>query len=261
MGGSLAVFKLINPDKEKLMKGLNSNPQHTFSDFDLADSLGQSRSKLKFRNYDEKNNRISYSATHYSETIKSQIRFFLDDIEGLSLNLDESRDPLTRGTHTVNSYQQVDFFDVVIDLNSEEMFVFVNKKVAHNFMRRFKRRNIINYEKIYFNMDRVENIPDLADIWGLWEKSCGRCKSKAYFGTEVHKLDEVNKNKVTSYNVNLEYDDGVVVNLSIMIDCRLSSTSKVIANDELFDIYHLLKKQLGITNTTEDFTEVFEEEP
>lgn len=109
-------------------------------------------------------------------------------------------------------------------------------------------------------MDKIENIPDLANIWGLWENSAGRCKKKAYFGTEVHKLEEVDKEQVTSYNVNLEYDDGIVVNLSIMIDCRLSSTSKIITNNELLDTYHLVKEHLGVSNITDNFIEVSEEE-
>ena len=54
MGGSLSVFKLINPSKEKLIKNeLNSKPQHTFSDLYLSNSLGDSRSLLKFIEYDE----------------------------------------------------------------------------------------------------------------------------------------------------------------------------------------------------------------
>lgn len=148
MAGSLAVFKLINPDKEKLMKkGQNSNPQQNFADFDWSDSLGQSRSKLLFRNYDVDHDRIYYSATHYSETIKSPIRFFLDDIEGIFSNPDLNIENLPRGTHTVNAYQAVDVFDVAIDLKSEEIFIFVNKKVANNFMKRFKKSGLFNYEK------------------------------------------------------------------------------------------------------------------
>ena len=261
MTGSLAVFKLINPDREKLMKKENdSKPQYNFADFDLSDSLGQSRSKLIFRNYDAEHDRIYYSATHYSETIKSPVRFFLDDIEGIFSNTNLNIENLPRGTHTVNSYQAVDIFDVAIDLKVEEIFVFVNKRVANNFMKRFKKSGFFNYEKIFFDMDKIENIPDLSNIWGLWENSTGRCKKKAYFGTEVHKHEEVDKKKVTAYNVNLEYDDGTVVNLSIMIDCRLSSTSKIITNDELFDTYQLVKEHLGFSDVTDRFIEVFEEE-
>ncbi len=75
MGGSLAVFKLISSNKEKFMKGHNSSPQFAFSDSDLSDSL-DNLSKLRFRNYVAQNYRISYSAIHYSEKLKSQIRLF-----------------------------------------------------------------------------------------------------------------------------------------------------------------------------------------
>jgi hypothetical protein len=261
MTGSLAVYRLISPDKEKLMKKTHdSNPQHNFPDFDFFDSLGQSRSKLIFRNYDVENDRFYYSATHYSETIKAPIRFFLDDIEDIFSSTEVHIEQIPRGTHIVNSYQSIDTFDVVIDFKTEEIFVFVNKKVANNFMKRFRKSGLFNYEKIFFDMEKVDNIPDLSNIWGLWEDSTGRCKKKAFFGTEVHKHEEVDKRKVTSYNVNLEYDDETVINLSIMIDCRLSSTSKIINNDELFETYRLVKESLGVSNITDKFIEVFEEE-
>ncbi len=261
MTGSLAVFKLINPDKDKLMKKVhNSIPQQNFADFDLSDSLGQSRSKIIFRDYDVEHDIAYYSAIHYSETIKSPIRFFLDDIEGIFSDPNVDIRNLPRGTHTVNSYQAIDTFDVAIDFKSEEIFVFINKRIANNFMKRFKKSGLLNYEKIYFNMEKIDNIPDLSNIWGVWENSTGRCKKKAYFGTEVHKHEEVDKKEVTSYNVNLEYDDGVVVNFSIMIDCRISSTSKRITNDGLLDAYHLVKEHLGISNVNNSVIEVFEEE-
>jgi len=159
----------------------------------------------------------------------------------------------------VEEYQEIHKFDVLIDLKSEEIFVFANKKIAAVFMRRFKKSEYMQYEKIYFDMSKIENIPELADIWGLWE-DCdgGRCKKKAYFGTEVHRLEELNKNMVTSYNVSYEYD-GEIVDLFILHDCRLSSKSKLITNAELFETYQAIKNQLSVSLNTDCIKEVFEE--
>lgn len=267
MSGSLAVFKLIKPDKEKLMKKeLNSIPQQTFSDLEFCDSLGQSRSILNFREYDEKTNRIHYVATHFTDTIKTPIRIFLDNIEDTFYGLTPTDiQNIHTGMKRVDEFQEIHKFDVVIDLNSEEIFVFANKKLANNFMNRFKKT--LPYERIFFDMSKIENIPELSNIWGLWEDCTGgRCKKKAYFGTEVHKLEGLNKKMVTSYNVKYEFDEEQDVDLFIMYDCRLSSRSRIIENAELFETYDAIKNHLSVSvsNLTdcvpELVTEVFEEE-
>lgn len=262
MGGSLAVFRLLKPDKEKLMeKELNSSSQCSFADLNLSDGLGYPKSVLRFRHYDNENDRIHYIATHYSDPINARIRIFLDSIEGVFDNLISTDiQNIPRGMHTVNQYQPMDEFEVVIDLRSEEIFVFINKKIANNFIKRFKKSGYLNLEKIYFNMRNIKNIPDLADVWGLWENSTGRVSKKAFFGTNVHEHEEVNMDNVTSYNVNYEYDGETIVNFFIMIDCRLSSTSKRITNAELFETYQVVKNNLGITNIANNIIEVFEEE-
>lgn len=262
MSGSLAVFKLIKPQKEKLMKKeVDSTPQQTFSDLELCDSLGQARSILNFRSYDNETQRVWYSTTHYTDTITTPIRIFLDNIEDTFYGLKPSEiQNIRTGMKRVDSYQEIHRFDVLIDFSSEEIFVFTNKKTAAVFMKRFKKSGIMQYEKIYFDMSKIDNIPELSDIWGLWE-DCdeGRCKKKAYFGTEVHKMEELNKNMVTSYNVSYEYE-GEIVDLFILHDCRLSSKSKHISNPELFETYQAVKNHLGVSFNTDCIKEVFEEE-
>jgi len=75
MSGSLAVFKLVKPDKKKLLrKELDSEPQRTlaelFENLELCDGLGQAKSILTFVSYDEENERIHYIATHYTDSIR-----------------------------------------------------------------------------------------------------------------------------------------------------------------------------------------------
>ena len=265
MSGSLAVFKIIHPNKEKLMKNeLNSNPQrelHEFADLHLSDNLGQERSILYFIKHDSENNRVHYKATHYTDTIKNPIRIYLDSLEDTFSGLEpDIIKVIQKGEKVIGEYQEIYKFDVLIDFKTEEIFIFTKKKIANSLMRRFHKSGHIDYEKTFFDMQKIENIPELLNIWGLWEDCQGKCKKKAYFGTAVHTLDELNKKNVTSYNVEYEIEEGNVVDLFIMGDCRLSSKSKLIGNDELFDTYKEIKKHLGTSGNRGDFIEVFQEE-
>jgi len=261
MGATLSVFKLINPNKEKLMKGVNSNPQLTFQDLDLKDELGEARSNLKFFDYDETNNKVKYNAIHYTETISNPIRVYLDDIEDSFSNIPkEIITQIKKGTKNIQEYQEIHKFEVIIDFKTNEVFVFANKKIANAFMRRFKRNGLIEYKKVYFNLSKVDDIPELANIWGCWESCQGKCKKKAYFGTEVNKIEGIKKEQVTSYNVEYEYDSDTIVDLFIAIECRISSKSSLMTNAELFRTYQELKKSLGADIKEDSSTEAFQEE-
>jgi len=260
MSASLCVFKLINPEIDKIKKGLNSKEQKSFADLDLVDEIGDSRSLLVFHNFDDKNNRVFYKATHYSDTISHPIRFFLDDIEETFGNVSkEVTEQITKGTKRVNEYQEIHKFDVIIDFNTNEIFIFSNKRIAHSFIRRFKKAKLVDYEKIYFDMTKIDTIPELSNIWGCWENCKGRCKKKAYFGTEVHKVDGIDKKNITSYNVEYEFDNETIVSLFVAIDCRISSNSPEVKNAELFTTYNTIKNSLGLLDKSE-IKETSEEE-
>lgn len=248
MGGSLAVFKLLRPNKSKLMKNeLDSNPQQTFYDLELTDGLGQARSVLHFLTYNKELSRASYKVTHFSDTIAHKIRVYIDPEEAYCGLTHEQIENLPVKNTTVDEYQEIHHFNVIIDFDNEEIYVFVNKDISRSFVKRFIKSNRITAKKMSFNMDNIENIPELTNIWGLWEESTGRCKKKAYFGTEVHREEGINKQKVTSYNVTYELDDENNMHLLIMRDCRLSSNSGLIEEDDLLDIYFEIKNELGVT--------------
>lgn len=71
----------------------------------------------------------------------------------------------------------------------------------------------------------------------------GRCKKKAYFGTEVHKVEGVETKNITSYNVVYEYEDSSI-GLIICRECRISSNSVIVTNTDLIKIYKNLKIEL-----------------
>ena len=160
----------------------------------------------------------------------------------------------------VKEYQEIYHFDVLIDFKTEEIFVFIKKKIARSFMSRMHSNGFFGYSTLYFDLQKIENITELLDIWGSWEDCNGKCKKKAYFGTEVNTLDELNKQNVTSYNVEYECENDQIIDLFIMADCRLSSRSRLIGNAELIKIYQKLKDNLGISENKEDFREFSPEE-
>lgn len=239
MGASLSVFKLSNFKKEDILgrEETSTQNQYTLKDFNIVNEIGDARSSLKFLSYDKDNDRVSFNAVHFTDTIKNSVRVFWEDFE-------ENGVMYPKGTRTVDGgYQQIFKFDVIIDFKTEEIFVFTNKNTALAFMKRFKKSGKLDFEIIRFDLSKIDEIPELNNVWGLWEDSLGNCKKKAYFGTEVHRLDEVEPEKITSYNVNFEYENGSV-SLVICKECRISSTSSVVANADLLKIFNALKTRL-----------------
>ena len=250
MGASLSVFKILNIDKNKFMKEeVSSQVQKTFADLDLSSELGSAKSLLKFLSYDDIHDRVTYNAIHYSDTINRPVRVFLDEIEDSLSEISpteviEKKAPSRRGTQVLeNGYQEVFMFDVIIDFKTSEVFIFTKKSIAHSFMSRFRKSRKLDFEHIYFDLSKIDELPELDNVWGVWEDSSGRCKRKAYFGTEVHKEDGISKENITSYNVEFEYENNIR-DLIIAKECRISSNSSLMTNADLLKIYLYLKEGL-----------------
>lgn len=243
MGVSLSVFKIQDYKKENLI-GNNEidtlNGQLTFYDLELMDELGSAKSILKLVDYNEETERATYKATHFSETIKHPVRVFFPEYE----DIQEEHVKIERGSKVLeNGYQQVFVFEVIIDFKTEEIFILTKRAVALSFMKRFRHSKKLDFGIIEFDLAKIDEIVELNNVWGLWEDSEGRCKKKAYFGTEVHKVDGVDNEKITSYNITYEHD-GNDVDLIICRESRLSSRSSLIANVDLVRIYENLKVEL-----------------
>ncbi|MEK6882601.1 MAG: hypothetical protein AABY22_23470 [Nanoarchaeota archaeon] len=216
------------------------------------DELGSAKSTLKLKNYNKDNEIANYEALHFSETIKNPVRvFFIDDYsdiqeEGLNINPIE----IKRGSQILdNGYQEVFKFEVIIDFKTEEIFVFTKKDVALSFMRRLRHSKNLDFELIEFDLSKIDEITELDNVWGLWEDSIGRCKKKAYFGTEVHKEEGVDVKNITSYNVIYSYGNNSI-GLIICRECRISSNYSILTNTDLFKIYQNLKRELKKNGTT-----------
>lgn len=252
MGVSLSVFKIKDYIKEKFVGVGNKevttlNGQLTLNDLEIMDELGSAKSTLKLKGYDKEKDIAHYETIHFSETIKSPVRvFFTEDYsdiqeEGLNINPFET---IKRGSKVLeNGYQEVFKFEVIIDFKTEEIFVFTKKSIALSFMKRLRNSKNLDFEITEFDLAKIDEITELDNVWGLWEDSTGRCKKKAYFGTEVHKEEGVEIKNITSYNVIYSYEDNSI-GLIICRECRISSNYSILTNTDLFKIYQNLKREL-----------------
>jgi hypothetical protein len=248
MGIALSVFKLINPNREILLKKeFNSKDQKTLEKWNVIKEIDVPDSKLKGIEYDEKNDRVKYKARHYTETIPHSVRVFIDNIdEELSLKMPDLKEPATREFD--KGYQQVFVFNVIIDFKTNEIFVFTKTDIARSFMSRFKKSKRIEYENLEFNLDKIDMLTELKNVFGAWEDvSKGRLKSRAYFGTQVHKEISVDKNSIVSYNIEFSFEEEII-DLFIARDCRISTHSSSLSNEKLLEIYYILKAKLSQNN-------------
>ena len=111
-------------------------------------------------------------------------------------------------------------------------------------MSRFKKSGRIEFDYFQFNLDKIDMVAELENVFGAWEDvSKGRLKTKAYFGTQVHKEIEVSKDRVTSYNIEYQFENELV-DLFVSRDCRISTHSSQLTNEKLLEIYYHLKDKM-----------------
>ena len=206
MSVSLSVYRILNINEDIFKRDkFTSSYQANMGDFKIVDKVGSSKSILKFNNYDEVNDKITFNVIHYSDTIHNPVRIFLDEIHEITDKEEQ------HGTEVIEGgYQEVYNFDVIIDFKTSEIFIFTKNKVAHSFINRLKKSKYFDYENIYFNLSRIDELPDFDNIWGAWQDSKGRCKKKAYFGIQIHKDEGVEIKNITSFNAEYEYENNII---------------------------------------------------
>jgi len=239
MAISLSVFRVFNINENIFQRDIfTSSYQANMGDFKIVDKVGGSKSVMKFINYDEANDKFSFNVIHYSDTIHNPVRIFLDEMYD---TVGKEEQP---GTQIIEGgYQEVYTFDMIVDFNTSEIFLFTKKNVAHSFMNRLKKSKYFDYEKIYFDLSRIDELPEFDNIWGAWQDSKGRCKKKAYFGIQIHKEEGVEIKNITSFNAEYEYENNII-DLIISKECRISSRSSIVTKADLYKIYNYLKDNL-----------------
>lgn len=247
MAGSMSVFKLTSFEKTKLLRDENHTElQNTLASARLLEGAGPIDTILILEEYNEKEEKAHYSITHYSNIINHPIRAFIDIEKRFSNFIEGEIKKDAPKIQEINSgYQEIYLFRVLLDFKNKECFVFTKKSIASSFMERAKKAGFFNYEDIKFDLAKIKEIPEVSNVWGAWENSIGKCKRKAYFGTAINELDEVDKSQITSYNINYEHENATV-DLCITNDARISSNSTIIQEFQLRQIYSSVKDTLII---------------
>ena len=117
------------------------------------------------------------------------------------------------------------------------------KKLFRTLEQNYKKSKYFDYEKIFFDLSRIDELPEFDNIWGAWQDSKGRCKKKAYFGIQIHKEEGVEIKNITSFNAEYEYENNII-DLIISKECRISSRSSIVTKADLYKIYNYLKDNL-----------------
>lgn len=250
MGIALSVFKISDMEKERFVKLKNkkiSNQdfQQTFEEYADLKRITAPNSILTLKSYDKNEDIVTYRVKHYSDIQSHPVKVFFTKIED-GIDYTEYLPKENTTYEFENGYQIAYYFDVIIDFKQNELFVFTKKDIAKQFVKRFENNGAFKIEHRDFNLEKIDELPELDNVFALWEDvSKGRVKKKAYFGTQVHKEGDVELDKITSYNIEYKSGEKLIHDLFIAKDCRIGSQSSQINDKKLIDIYYHIKEVIG----------------
>jgi len=249
MGKALCVFKIKKINKEKYLDKKEFSLGIFQERIDMyCDVKGNPYPDTVFnrKKYNQESQKVYFRIKHYSDINPKPVRIFIDEFQEGKIYRNYKIKPNTV-TEFTHGFQVADFFDVIIDFNENEIFIFAKKDIANHFMVRLKKTGAINYEKQYFNLKDIDQIPEIEDVTVVWEDIAeALIWKKALIGTQVHKSPEVDQDKVTCYNCKWKNKTEYIPDLFIAEDCRLSSRSEKVNDTTLFEKYYDIKKRIGI---------------
>ena len=192
--------------------------------------IAKPTTKIKFK--EKVGNSIIYEVEQYSETIKETIRFYLDGLKEFN-----------------HGYQKKAIFPLIYRKSDIKVFVFTN--IFHGrifFTRLSELKKKIVLKNTYFDFEDFKLIPEIKNIWGVWEDvALPHKKTNASFGNQVDKSVDVQLSRATSINLKMEID-GKVYTLTVSKDGRISSPQRL-KKEELISIFDRYFKKYLKTET------------
>lgn len=173
--------------------------------------------ELKSKNGEDK---LTYEVSQYSNTIIEPIRFYFNGL----FDYDKG-------------YQRKAIFPMIYRKSDSKLFIFTNIGNSDIFIDRIKElnKNIV-LRDTYFDFEDFKLIPEIKNIWGVWEKvNLAHKKTNASFGIQVDKSVDVQLSRATSINLKMEINDKTYT-LSISKDGRISSPQRL-KKEELINIF------------------------
>lgn len=163
-----------------------------------------------------------YSVEQYTPTIKEPIRFLLGGVQDYSYG-----------------YQRLAKFQIYFRNKDAKLFIFTNNAHTELFLHRLKElinSNAVVIENIEFEFSKIRSIPEIKNIWGVWERVNLAHKSvNASFGVDVDKNPEVKLANATALNIRLE-TGGKMYTITLSKNGRIS-TKNIMQHEELIQMF------------------------
>lgn len=139
-----------------------------------------------------------YTVEQFSPTIKESIRFYFNGLQDFS-----------RG------FQRKTKFSVIYRKFDSKVFICTNIWHTEIFLRRIKElEKSIVLRDAHFNFEDFSKIPEIKNIWGVWEKvNLPHIQTTWSGGNQVEKSIQVKLSRATCVNLKLE-DDGNIYALT-----------------------------------------------
>jgi hypothetical protein len=141
----------------------------------------------------------------------------------------------------ITGYQEIDTFDVKIEVQTSRMYIFAPKPVTDVFTTRLKKAGYISFSKLFFNFSKIGELSNLESVWGLWEDSTGVIRRTAKFGKGINTVIKDYTN-ITTLDIDYRYQDELM-QLTLMSEGRIY-TNKNLTQKDLSFIYDDISKTL-----------------
>ena len=171
-------------------------------------------------------NRTYYNVLHYTDTIKSPIRFWSNYIN--------------KETET-DSYQEKIFFELIHDKEEKEVYIIANKSIVDQFLKRIEERKIIELKRYEFNLNLI-NIKEILNTYGLWNKvEKKNIKCEAQFGSNLTPSKVEGSLIAINMKICINNKEG---DTTISKMGQISTHSGKLNIDDIIDFYKKIKSEL-----------------
>lgn len=255
MSNSLSVLKLNNLCSElKEGKSIILNNQKTFVDWDGGSKeCFMPQTTIKQKNIDE--NFIHYSVNSSSNLVNESIYVYWDQLENFV--------EYTKGYSTILD------FELLIDINYKNLYIFAPKKVAEKFSKQIIKEQKVSCTNISFDFYRILELENLVAAWGVWEDSRGAITKTARFGPDITtELSKDEYSSITTMYINYMFGRDVV-QLVLNKEGRIATQNKL-KNEQMLSIFQdisdilietesrkSIKKHRIRKNKTKNFSDYF----
>lgn len=224
MSSSLTVLKIENY-KNHFKNGIDFSikKDSTLEDHGVVvQKLGLPLTEVHYNGRDDEY--YKYSIKFSTKTIDKPIYIYGEGVEEYS-----------------NGFQEIEHFDVFIDVNMEFLYIFTSKKIAKPFKTRLEKFNYMKTSNYIFDFSKLQELTNFISGYGLWEDVEGIIKKAGKFGHGIENtIDDFSV--ITTFYIDYKYKNRQV-QLILNSEGRISTNNDLNNNDLLF-LFNEIKNTL-----------------